>query len=292
MRNIQNFVARFGRIIVFAMIIIAGQALTSCSSSGNRRPASETTMSAPATNASDAAKLAALEAENKKLAEELHACPGNSLKQAQKLLLDAKLAEKLERAENGLDQLNLEMFASFAGHDSDLISPDGFMNVVNFAHNGEWESPISSPRTSIGTMFPGFGMFAADEANFMSVRDDLRNPARVNKFWDKNKTLVIFSLKVSGQLGIASTYATDILRYYENKIDKDLAKACKAYYDKHKNAGSFEDESPEYKALAAFGKGGHAKLQTWLFVQRNRDAGGDALIKAHIRVLRDLANPV
>ncbi len=288
----RNIIKNFGPITLFALVILLGS-LTSCSSSGNRRPASEDAMTTPPTIASDGAKVAELEAEIKKLTEELRTCPADALKRAQKELLDAQLADKMARAETGLDKLNLEMFVSFVGQDSNLISPDGFMNIVNFADNGEFQSPISAPRGSIGTMFPAFGEYIADEINFISVRDDLRNPSRVNKFWDKNKSLVIFSLKVSGQLGKASTHAAELLRYYENRIDKDLAAACKAYYDKHKGTTEFQDASPEYKALERFsGNKGPAKLQNWLFVQRNRDAGGDALIKAHIRVLRDLANPV
>ncbi len=235
------------------------------------------------------------------LQEENQRCKQDALKEFEA----ARLEEFAANAAFNLHKLSLGMLTSFATGDTNAVSAKGLIKMVDDVHNGMNQSPISTPRSSLGHLLPSLsdrGWLSQD--GFLALKNDFRNPQRVNKFWDNNKSLVITVLRATGKLGVVSVHANELLKYYEGRIDQGLAAKCKAYYDKHKDGYGFKLDSPEYMNLAGIPEnassdeaanyeyGPHlAALQNWLFVQRNRDAGGEALIKAHIRVLKDLANP-
>ena len=276
--------------------------LSSCSdSSANQATAEEKRMMDIVTDAGTDSIVSHLEHQLVHLQEENQRCKKDALKEFEA----ARLEEFAANAAFGLSKLNFSMLTSFATNDSDVVSGKGLIEAVDGAHNGMNQSPISTPRSSLGHLLPSLsdnGWLSQD--GLLALKNDFRNPQRVNKFWDSNKNLVITVLRATGKLGVASAHANELLKYYEGRIDQGLAAKCKAYYAKHKDAKGFEFDSPEYTSLANIPEDAgeeainywfgphHAALQNWLFVQRNRDAGGEALIKAHIRVLKDLANPV
>ena len=287
--------------ILLILGISASVTLPSCGDSqANPAEAKQEQMMDLVTNAETDSLVSSLEQQIVHLQEENQRCKQDAVKE-----LEANRLEELAaNAALGLTKLSFGMLTSFATNDTNIVSGKGLIEMVDGMQDGKNQSPISTPQSSLGELLPSLSEqgWLSDHV-FMALKKDSRNPQRVNKFWDTNKNLIIGTLRATGKLGIVSVHAEELLKYYEGRIDPDLAAKCKAYYDEHKDTEYFVFDSPEFASLANIAEDAevpdwqykfgphHAALQNWLFVQRNRNAGGEALIKAHIRVLKDLANP-
>lgn len=196
---------------------------------------------------------------------------------------------KAERERLGISKLCVGVIPAFSDYGASAISPEGVAKTIDQMKSWSYGSFVSGPRHYLTELIPSMSSDGyLNEEVFSSLRDGLRDPQILDMLWSQ-KEVVLQVLDNSGRRQEVARLASKLLPYYEGKIDQTFNRLCKKYYDKHKDDWGFDYSSPEMKAVMA--KYELAALQNWLFVQRNRDAGGELLIQTQRRILRDLASP-